>query len=312
MASPSKPPLRREVLGYGAALVALGACGTTRDRKEESMDMVAKQAGGRMPTIYLPHGGGPWPWMPDQADAYKTLRAYTQSIIGSLPSAPKAVLMISAHWEEPMATVQSAALPPMLYDYGGFPPETYQIKWPAPGAPELAQQIEALLASNKLPTSHDDTRGFDHGTFVPMALMNPAASIPTLQLSLLRSLDPATHLRLGQALQPLRDQGVLIVGSGMSYHNMRGFMNFMSGGPAPTEPSRGFDEWLVQSMQGSPDDRARALTEWAKAPFARDCHPREEHLLPLHVVAGAALDGHAGFPFRDLVIGAHVSAIEFA
>src|SRR5690606_22687549 len=132
---------------------------------------------------------------------------------------------ISAHWEQEVATLMSASHPEMLYDYSGFPPQTYEIKWPAPGDPQLAGEVQSLLAEAGIPSELDAQRGFDHGTFVPLALSYPQADIPTLQLSLLAGLDPAEHLRLGRALAPLRDEGVLILGSGMSYHNMRGFFN---------------------------------------------------------------------------------------
>lgn len=264
-----------------------------------------------MPAIFLPHGGGPWPWISSQRSAYQKMRAYMQSIPDMLPRTPSAVLLISAHWEQPKATLQAAHAPPMLYDYSGFPAETYQVQWPAPGATELAGEIESLLQGGGVQAGLDTDRGYDHGAFVPMSLIDPDARIPTLQLSLLEGLDPAAHLRMGELLAPLRERGVLLLGSGMSYHNMRGFQTFMNGGPAPTEPSRAFDEWLARTVSAKQDERQQALAEWSLAPFARACHPREEHLMPLHVIAGAALDDLATLPYRDQLMGAQVSAVHF-
>src|SRR5664279_3090292 len=176
----------------------------------------------RMPTIYLPHGGGPWPWVHVPFGSAVELGALKDYLIGvaNVPAErPKAVLVISAHWEESVPTVMTSPQPPMFYDYYGFPPESYTLTWPAPGAPELAKRVQELLAAAKLPSAVDAERGFDHGTFVPMKLAYPDPDLPVLQLSLVAGLDPAAHLALGRALAPLRDEGVFIIGSGMSYHN---------------------------------------------------------------------------------------------
>ncbi len=265
----------------------------------------------RLPSFYLPHGGGPWPWIPSQEPMYRAMHAFLASLPKRLPAPPRAFIVISAHWEEAQATLMSSAQPPMLYDYGGFPPETYQVQWPAPGAPELATQVQGLLRDKGIPSALNGQRGFDHGVFVPMAVAYPKPTIPTLQLSLLKGLDPAAHLALGHALAPLREQGVVIIGSGMSYHNMRGFMRVMQGGPSPTKESAGFDAWLAESVRMDSAQREQRLLAWTEAPFARECHPREEHLLPLHVVAGTALDDDASVPYRDQIIGASVSAVQF-
>jgi aromatic ring-opening dioxygenase catalytic subunit (LigB family) len=219
---------------------------------------------------------------------------------------PKAILVISAHWEEPEITVQSTAQPPLIYDYYGFPPHTYQLKYDAAGAPSLAQDVAALLAAADIPARMDATRGFDHGVFVPLKLIYPDADIPVIQLSLKVGLDPAAHLAVGRALAPLRQQGVLIVGSGMSYHNMRGF--FSGSGDAD---SRQFDAWLTETVE-LPDAAARnrRLENWSQAPAARAAHPREEHLLPLMVVAGAAEEAGCRL-FTDHVMSAQVSAYWF-
>ena len=268
-----------------------------------------------MPTLYLPRGGGPWPWMEmDFAQlGYDRLEKYLRGLDASLPQRPKAMLVVSAHWEAPVPTVMSAAHPPMLYDYGGFPPHTYELSWPAPGAPELAGRVLELLRAKKIEGASDAARGFDHGTFVITGLTHPKADVPTLQLSLQRGLDPRTHLAIGRALEPLRREGVLILGSGMSYHNMRSFQRVMSGAPAGpmTEDSKLFHDWLEDSLRLEADRRDTRLAEWAQAPKARECHPREEHLLPLMVVTGAAADAPAKVSFREKVLGFEVCAARF-
>ncbi len=237
----------------------------------------------RMPVYFISHGGGPWPWMPQAAGAYANLAASLADMPRQLPQAPKAILMISAHWEEPSFTVQGTAQPGMIYDYGGFPPETYQIHYRSPGSPALAQRVAELLAQAGIPVAIDEERGYDHGMFSPMQAMYPAANVPVVQLSLRRGLNPAEHLALGRALAPLRDEGVLIVGSGLSYHNLRAF------GPQAHEPAKAFDDWLADTMlRVSPAERSQRLIDWEAAPAARMAHPREEHLLPLMVAVGAA------------------------
>lgn len=267
---------------------------------------------GRTPTLYLPHGGGPWPFLADEDDrmglrrAHAPLGDYLRALAASLPARPRALLVVSAHWEAAEPTVTTAAAPPMLYDYTGFPPRTYHVRWPAPGDPELARKVAGLLTRAGFETAEDPRRGYDHGTFVPLAVAFPEAEIPTVQLSLERGLDPSRHLAFGRALEPLRDEGVLILGSGMSYHNMRGFNT-----AAADADSRAFDTWLVDACGRPPNERAAALAAWADAPRARACHPREEHLLPLMVVAGAAGDDPGAVAFQASILGARVSAIAF-
>lgn len=268
----------------------------------------------RMPAVYLPHGGGPWPFMNQPmggAGAWTEMDRYMRGLGMVPPTKPRAILVVSAHWEAPVPTVLSSPRPPMLYDYSGFPPETYTVQWPAPGAPEVAGEVESLLSRAGIPSARDATRGFDHGVFVPLKLAWPKAQVPTFQLSLKRGLDPATHVEIGRALAPLRSQGVFLVGSGMSYHNMRGLMMALRGGPEPRDTSRAFDGWLEETMAAPADVRARRLVEWTRAPAALECHPRSEHLVPLHVVAGAAEDDTASMPYRDVVMGAHLSAVHF-
>lgn len=237
----------------------------------------------RLPTYFISHGGGPWPYVPQMRLAARELEASLVDIPRQLGIAPKAILMISAHWEESTFTVMANRAPPMLYDYDGFPENTYAVIYPAPGSPELATRVQALIEISGLPARLDLERGFDHGTFCPMAVMYPDANVPTVQLSLRAGLDPAEHLALGRALAPLRDEGVLIVGSGLSYHNLRAL------GPAGSAPSAAFDAWLQNTLLAiSAADRDRKLIAWDGAPAARLAHPREEHLLPLMVAVGAA------------------------
>lgn len=266
------------------------------------------RAPGRLPVVFIPHGGGPWPFVevgfgtPAELGA---LAAYLRTVGSGLAQRPRALLVVSAHWEEPVPTVMTGARPPLYFDYYGFPPASYQLTWPAPGAPQLAARVRALLQAAGLQTGEDPARGFDHGTFVPLKLAYPDADVPTIQLSLRSGLDPAEHLALGRALQPLRDEGVFIVGSGMSFHNMRGFT------PAFRAPSQAFDDWLCETTQQPAAARAERLTAWSQAPSARLVHPRPEHLLPLMVVAGAAGEDAGRVPYRGTFAGVCISAHEF-
>ena len=166
--------------------------------------------------------------------------------------------------------------------------------------------MRALLRSEGIESAEDGARGFDHGVFVPLKVAYPHPSLPTVQLSLQRGLDPTTHLALGRALAPLRDEGVLILGSGMSYHNMRGF-----GDPRSRDVSAVFDGWLAKTVEAAPAARDAALLAWTSAPNARAVHPREEHLLPLMVTAGAAAEDVGQVVFRDEVMVTVVSAVQF-
>lgn len=262
----------------------------------------------RMPVAFLPHGGGPVTHvelgMPKaEVDA---LAQYWRSVREIPPSKPRAILAVSAHWEESQLTVMSAEQPPMLYDYSGFPPEAYQIKWPAPGDPLLATRVRELLGHAGFSTAEDKRRGFDHGTFTPLKQTYPNADVPVLQLSLKRGLDAAEHLAIGRALAPLRSEGVFIVGSGDTFHNMA---EFFAG--RAFDRSMKFDEWLKQAVTASPGDRDRSLANWAAAPFARFCHPREEHLIPLMVIAGAAGSDLGTTTWSGPFMGAQQSGFHF-
>ncbi|QPF73593.1 dioxygenase [Roseateles sp. DAIF2] len=243
----------------------------------------------RLPTYFLSHGGGPWPYMDGPfRENFHALEVSLKRIPQELGATPRAVLMISGHWETPGFEVMAAERPGMVYDYGGFPPHTYQVKYPAPGDPALARRVLALIESAGLPGALNESQGFDHGAFTTMVPMYPAAEMPLVQLSLQQGYDPAAHLALGRALAPLRDEGILIVGSGLSYHNLRAF------GPAAKAASGAFDAWLQQTLlRESPEARSAALLRWSDAPAARLAHPREDHLLPLMVAVGAA-EGETG------------------
>jgi aromatic ring-opening dioxygenase catalytic subunit (LigB family) len=238
----------------------------------------------RLPTYFISHGGGPWPWMDDFRASLKGLEASLADMPRQIGVTPKAVLVISGHWEEAAYTVMASPKPPMLYDYGGFPAHTYQIRYDAPGSPELALRVKALIEAAGLPAASDAARGYDHGTFVPLYVMYPHADVPVMQLSMRTNYDPLEHVALGRALGALRDEGVLIVGSGLSYHNLRRL------GPAAHAPSAAFDAWLQQTLlqSTSPAERIERLAHWADAPAARVAHPREDHLIPLMVALGAA------------------------
>jgi aromatic ring-opening dioxygenase catalytic subunit (LigB family) len=234
------------------------------------------------------------------------MAGWLRGLLNGLPERPKAIVIVSAHWEAPAFAITGAAHPELIFDYYGFPKHTYQLTWPAPGAPALAERIRGLLAGQGLPAEVDPARGFDHGVFIPFKLMVPAAEIPTVQLSLQAGLDPATHLAAGRALAPLRDEGVLIVGSGMSFHNMRAF-----GNPAATAVADEFDGWLTSAVESVPAERAKQLEKWADVPSGRLSHPREEHLLPLMVAAGAAGEDGGRNIFSDIVMSTRVSGFQF-
>ena len=218
---------------------------------------------------------------------------------------PRAVLVVSAHWEEAAPTVMSGKAPPLLFDYYGFPPESYELTWPAPGEPALAARGRELLGAAGFASGENSERGFDHGAFVPLKVAYPDANVPTVQLSLKTGLDAREHLALGRALAPLRDEGVFIIGSGMSYHNLRAL------GPGARPAATAFDAWLRESVPLDAPERDARLADWLKAPAARSAHPREEHLLPLMVVAGAAGSDRGRIAYRGTFTSLDISAYDF-
>jgi 4,5-DOPA dioxygenase extradiol len=249
--------------------------------------------------IYFSHGGGPLPLLGDVG--HETMAAFMRRLPERLRK-PDAILVISAHWEEDVATLLGAPTPALFYDYYGFPEEAYDITYPAPGSPALAERIVSLLKRNRIPAGVDSQRGFDHGLFIPLKLMYPEADIPALQLSLLRGLNPDRHLALGRALRELMNENILVVGSGFSFHNMRAFS--WDGDSVPDSANDDFQNWLIDVCTGTmtPAEREQRLREWEKVPSARYCHPREEHLLPLHVCVGMA-DSQGNTIFDDYILG---------
>jgi len=267
----------------------------------------------KMPTLFIPHGGGPcffMDWNPP--DAWDNIANYLRRVPSEIGQKPKAMVVISGHWEETAITIQNNPAPPLLFDYYGFPDHTYELEYPAPGSPELSLRIKNLLTTGGIPANMDTKRGFDHGVFIPLKVAFPDADIPIVQLSLRADLDPATHIAIGEALQPLRDEGILIVGSGMTYHNMQTMMQNMQSGGGLAPGAEAFDQWLTEAVT-DPDFRKRneKLISWEQAPSARDAHPKEEHFMPLHVVAGAAGPDVGKKMLRDNVLGAIESAFQF-
>lgn len=267
----------------------------------------------RQPAIFVPHGGGPcffmdWTWGP--ADTWHATQRFLESVAASLPEKPRALLVISGHWEERAFTASAAARPELIFDYTGFPEHTYRLTWPAPGDPVLARRVAEILQDAGLPAAVSETRGYDHGVFVPLKVAFPQAEIPVVTLSLVHDMrggiDAEMHLRAGRALAPLRDDGVLIVGSGMSFHNLRAYLK-----PETRAAAREFDAWLTHAVESAEPQRSGLLAQWESAPHARFAHPREEHLIPLLVAAGAGGDAPGKRIFGDEPMGAAISAFRF-
>ncbi|HYX38829.1 MAG TPA: class III extradiol ring-cleavage dioxygenase [Oligoflexus sp.] len=268
---------------------------------------MSQVSGKKWPTLFISHGGGPWPWMDfGPQNPYQGLRAYLENIPQKLGK-PQAILVISGHWEEKSFTVMTHEQPPMLYDYYGFPDETYKIHYKAQGSTTLVRRVHELLNKAGMPCEDDAERGFDHGVFVPLGVMFPKADVPLVQLSMKKTYDVQDHLNLGRALAPLREEGVLIVGSGLSYHNLREF-----GQPRAIPASKQFDAWLTAAVtSGTGQEREEKLRHWSEAPAARLAHPREDHLIPLMVAAGAAPEESAVKVYSDQMFGLEVSGFQF-
>jgi 4,5-DOPA dioxygenase extradiol len=253
----------------------------------------------KFPTVFVNHGGGPMPLMGRQPDLVQNMKEIVKKLLPKEP--PSAIVLLSAHWESDPISITSSPNPPMLFDYYGFPPETYEYEYPASGDPKLAHRIHDLLSQQGLSSRLDDKRGYDHGVFVPLMIMFPSADIPVVQVSLDPSLDSKKNMDIGRALSPLRDDNILILGSGLSFHNMGAFFNPT---PETVQGSMDFNEWLKATILipenedfevWSPEERSKhfdkrmeALENWEQAPGGRISHPREEHLLPLFMVAAAA------------------------
>lgn len=261
-----------------------------------------------LPTLFTPHGGGPWPIMPLGPMPHQetsSLAGFMKSIAALPPSPPRFLVVISAHWETHHVTVHAGATPPLLFDYYNMPPKAYELTWPAVGAPERAEEALELLRAAGFDAEREVARGFDHGVFVPLLLAYPRAEVPVVQVSLRRGLDPAEHMAIGEALAPLRARGGYVIGSGSSYHNLR---QFFQGGERERAQALEFDAWLNEAVCAPPAERAARLARWAEAPHARACHPREEHLLPLMVASGAAAKEQGRVAWEGTMAGLKLSA----
>ena len=258
----------------------------------------------RLPTYFLSHGAGPWSYMHgDFRERFAALEHSLVAMRNELGDAPKAVLMISAHWEENGFAISSAAQPGMIYDYHGFPDYTYDVHYRAPGSPELAHRVERLLRDGGMLAWLDAERGYDHGTFGVLKPLYPAENMPVVQLSLNRNLDSGLHIEVGRLLAPLRSEGILIIGSGQS------FQNLALRDARARVPSAEFDAWLQQTLlQSSPGERRARLLHWEQAPYARLAHAREEHLIPLMVAVGAAEDEAGSCIYREQLFGLMTAA----
>jgi aromatic ring-opening dioxygenase catalytic subunit (LigB family) len=259
------------------------------------------------PVLYLPHGGGPMPLLGDPSHA--GMVRFWKEIAQQLPK-PEAIVLISAHWEADTASITASEAPEMVYDYYNFPAETYEYKYPSPGNPALATQMSGMLTAKNIAAKLELERGYDHGMFVPMMLMYPEANIPCIQLSLLTSLDAQQHLDLGKALAGLREKNVLIIGSGMSFHS---FPAMRRKSADDQKQSQAFDQWLVETCCSetlTTEERELRLSDWESAPSGRFCHPREEHLLPLHVCFGMAASSNqtAKHAYSESWNGLNISA----
>jgi 4,5-DOPA dioxygenase extradiol len=234
----------------------------------------------RMPTLFLSHGSPLYALEPGPAG-----RAWAK--LGRSLAKPRAVLMVSAHWETSVPMLSGNAHPETIHDFGGFPPELYRVTYPARGMPELAAQCVTLLKPAGIAAGVDGCRGLDHGAWVPLRWMYPDANVPVVQLSVQPQLGPAHHVRLGRALAPLAEDGVLIIGSGHTTHNLRDWVA-NSRKPEPLAYARAFSAWLATTLDAHDTDALEAYRE--RAPGASRAHPSEEHFLPLFVAYGAAGD----------------------
>ncbi|WP_130537891.1 DODA-type extradiol aromatic ring-opening family dioxygenase [Thiomicrorhabdus indica] len=263
----------------------------------------------RQPVLFIPHGAGPcffMDWNPPHI--WYGMADFLRNIANTLTEKPKAILIVSGHWQSADFRITASSNMELIYDYFGFPAHTYELTYPASGDPLLAKKVKNCLNQAGIKNELYNQRGFDHGVFIPLKLMFPDAEIPVVQLSLKNDLDPSAHFEAGSALSKLRDEGVLIIGSGMSFHNMAGY-----GDDRFSRPSELFDDWLTQTLNSPELQRQDALKNWTQAPHARDCHPlhAEEHLLPLMVVAGAAGQDTGKKIFSEQILKTQLSAFQF-
>lgn len=249
------------------------------------------------PTFFLSHGGGPWPWLRKEMPYLDGLHDSLVKTAQNLLARPKAILVVSGHWEEDEFTIMSSPRPPMIYDYGGFPEHTYQIQYPASGAPQLAKQVRDLLSKARISSRFSSQRGFDHGVYSLLYPMFPNADVPIIQVSMKRNYSPIEHFNLGVALSSLRREGVLILGSGNIFHNLK----VMGSSQIQSEQ---FDRWIADVVTGQNLNlRNSTILDWETAPYARHCHPREDHLVPLFFAMGAGSDEHGSLVYRESLIG---------
>lgn len=244
-----------------------------------------------LPTFFISHGAPTLP-LEEGSPVHDFLRGLLDGL------APKAILIVSAHWEDEVAAVTGAKHLATIHDFYGFPERLYELHYEPAGDPALAQRVSSLIANAGIDSRVDAQRGIDHGGWTPLYIAAPEAEIPVVQLSMVRGLDPSTHLAIGRALQPLRRESVLVIGSGGAVHNLRALDWSMLGKPASSQSSAPwaaeFMAWMDETLtQNVGARRSDLLRDWQSAPNARMAHPRKEHLLPLHVAAAAAEDAAA-------------------
>ncbi|TMW59558.1 hypothetical protein Poli38472_004627 [Pythium oligandrum] len=263
----------------------------------------------KQPSVFVPHGGGPMPLLGDKrhADMVEWLKHFQRDFVTTKPDA---IVLVTAHWESEITQITSSEAPELLYDYYNFPPESYEIKYPAPGHPALAKRIHDLLSDNGIKSEMNEKRGYDHGVFIPLKIMFPDADVPVVQMSVYSSQDPEAHIKLGEVLRSLRKDNILIVGSGLSFHSFGLFRGNPDGANAASIP---FHDYLKESLVDTSDsiERRRRLHNWTDAPFARQVHQKEEHLMPLFVVAGAGLEEPCEEIFDGYVMDVRTSGYLF-
>jgi aromatic ring-opening dioxygenase catalytic subunit (LigB family) len=267
--------------------------------------MKEKTAGTSGSVLYFSHGGGPLPILGDKG--HRKMVSFLEDL-GQKIQMPEAIIVFSAHWEESLPAILGKEKPGLFYDYYGFPEEAYSIDYDLPGNPELSLRIKNLFADKNIPSKIDEERGFDHGVFIPLKIMYPQGNIPTTQVSLIKGLDPSAHIQLGAALKELLKENVLIIGSGFSFHNMQKFL--WGSEYQADDKNDAFQNALIRicTEKSSPETMKDHLINWKDLPSARYCHPREEHLIPLHVCWGLS-ERPGKLIFDDYILGKRSIAI---